>query len=150
LDLFKHNTKEKTRINDKTPYTYDEALTTGSTIGKIITNIWNSQKNPGKAYILNRRIHHGEIGILLELSNLFKKCRPATAGILSGIGEALSNDDIADKGEWFKFKKKENKRNLKTYTHIPKHLERKLEEAKLKRRIQIKKEVDQILYADDK
>ena len=68
-------------MNDKTPYTYDEALTTGSSIGKIITNIWNSQKNPGKAYILNRRIHHGEIGILLELSNLFKKSRPATAGI---------------------------------------------------------------------
>jgi cytochrome c553 len=45
-----------------------------------------------------------------------KKSRPATAGILSGIGETLSNDDIADKGEWFKFKKKENKRNLKTYT----------------------------------
>jgi hypothetical protein len=116
MDLFKHNTKEKTRMNDKTPYTYDEALTTGSSIGKIITNIWNSQKNPGKAYIPNRRIHHGEIGILLELSNLFKKYRPATAGILSGIGETLSNDDIADKSEWFKFKKKENKRNLKTYT----------------------------------
>ncbi len=79
-----------------------------------MTNIWNSQKNPGKAYILNIRIHHGEIGILLELSNLFK--RPATAGILSGIGEALSNDDIANKCEWFKFKKKENKTNLKTST----------------------------------
>ena len=76
------------------------------------------KKNPGKAYILNRRIHHGEIGILLELSYLFKKSRPATAGILSGIGEALSNDDIADKGEWFKFKKKENKRNLKTSTTV--------------------------------
>ena len=116
LDLFKHSTKKKTRLNDKTPSTYDEALTTGSSIGKIIASIWNSQKNPGKAYVLNRRIHHGEIGILLELSNLFKKSRPATAGILSGIGEALSNDDIADKGEWFKFKKKENKRNLKTST----------------------------------
>ena len=98
MDLFKHSTKKKTRLNDKTPSTYDEALTTGSSIGKIITSIWNSQKNPGKAYVLNRRIHHGEIGIL------------------SGIGEALSNDDIADKGEWFKFKKKENKTNLKTST----------------------------------
>ncbi len=116
MDLFKQDTKKKTRLNDKTPSTYDEALTTGSSIGKIITNIWNSQKNPGKAYILNRRIHHGEIGILLELSNLFKKSRPATAGVLSGIGEALSNDDIADKDEWFKFKKKENKTNLETST----------------------------------
>jgi hypothetical protein len=116
MNLFKHNTKEKTRINAKTPSTYDESLTTGSSIGKLITNIWNSQKHPGEAYILNRRINHGEIGILLELSYLFKKSRPATSGILSGIGEALSDDDIADKGEWFKFKKKENKRNLKTYT----------------------------------
>jgi hypothetical protein len=65
-------------LDVKTPSTYDESLTMGSSIGKIITNIWNSQKNPGKAYILNRRIHHGEIGILLELLNLFKKSRPAT------------------------------------------------------------------------
>jgi hypothetical protein len=73
LDLFKHSTKKKTRLNDKTPSTYDEELTTGSSIGKIITSIWNSQKNPGKAYVLNRRIHHGENRNLLELSNLFKK-----------------------------------------------------------------------------
>lgn len=116
MDLFKHNTKKKTRLNDKTPFSYDEALTTGSSIGRIITNIWNSQKNPGKAYILNRRVHHGEIGILLGLSSLFKKSKPATAGVLSGLGEALSKDDIADKGEWFKFKKKENKTNLETST----------------------------------
>ncbi|MDQ5868692.1 MAG: hypothetical protein M3530_03070 [Thermoproteota archaeon] len=116
MDLFKHNTKKKTRLNDKTPFSYDEALTTGSSIGRIITNIWNSQKKPGKAYILNRRVHHGEIGILLGLSSLFKKSKPATAGVLSGLGEALSKDDIADKGEWFKFKKKENKTNLETST----------------------------------
>jgi len=114
LDLFKHSTKKKTRLNDKTPSTYDEALTTGSSIGKIITSIWNSQKNPGKAYVLNRRVHHGEIGILLGLSNLIKKSRPATAGVFSGLGEVPAQDDIADKEEWFSIKKKEDKTNLET------------------------------------
>jgi len=90
--------------------------TTGSSIGKIMTNIWNSQKNPGKAYFLNRRVHHGEVGILLGLSSLFKKSRPATAGVLSGLGDVLSKDDIADKDEWFMFKKKEKKRNTEIST----------------------------------
>ena len=35
---------------------------------------------------------------------------------MSGVGEALSQDDIADKDEWFSFKKKEDKTNLKTAT----------------------------------
>ena len=57
-----------------------------------------------------------EIGILLGLSNLIKKSRPATAGVFSGLGEALAQDDIADKEEWFSFKKKEDKTNLETST----------------------------------
>ena len=61
-----------------------------------------------KRIFLIEEVHHGEIGILLGLSNLFKKSRPDTAGVLSGLREALSQDDIADKEEWFKFKKKEN------------------------------------------
>ena len=101
--------------NDKN-VSYDDALRAGSSIGKLITNIWNSQKNPGKAYLLNRRVHHGEIGILLGLSNLIKKSRPATAGVFSGLGEALAQDDIGDKEEWFSFKKKEDKTNLKIST----------------------------------
>jgi hypothetical protein len=88
---------------------YDEALRAGSSIGRIAANIWNSE-NPGKAYIFNRRVHHGEIGVLLGLSNLFKKSRPDAAGVLSGLGNALSQDDIADKEEWFNFKKWENVR----------------------------------------
>jgi hypothetical protein len=110
--------KEPSQKNDKTA-SYDDALRTGSSIGKLITNIWNSQKNPGKAYVLNRRVHHGEIGILLGLSNLIKKPRPATAGVFSGLGEALTQDDIADKEEWFSFKKKEDKTKLKTSTTEP-------------------------------
>jgi hypothetical protein len=67
-------------------------------------------------YILNRRVHHGEVGILLGLSNLFRKSRPATAGVFSGLGEVLSKDDIADQAEWFTFKKKESKRKSEMFT----------------------------------
>jgi hypothetical protein len=108
MNLYKRRKVKKSKEIGKTKVTYDETLPAGSSIGRIATNIWNSQKNPGKAYIFNRRVHHGEIGILLGLSNLFKKSRPEAAGVLSGLGESLSQDDIADKEEWFKFKKKEN------------------------------------------
>jgi hypothetical protein len=91
---------------DNKAVSYDEALQAGTSIGRIATNIWNSQKNPGKAYFFNRRVHHGEVGVLLGLSNLFRKRRPDAAGVLSGLGEALSRGDIADKEEWFKFKKR--------------------------------------------
>ena len=75
----------------------------------------NAQKNPGKAYLLNRRVHHGEIGKLLGLSRLIKKSRPSTAGVLSGLGEALSQDDIADKEEWLSSRKKRKKQ---TWNHL--------------------------------
>ena len=116
MGLFGSRTKKEPRQKVDKTTSYDDALRTGSSIGKLITNIWNSQKNPGKAYLLNRRVHHGEIGILLGLSRLIKKSRPSTAGVLSGLGEALSQDDIADKEEWFSFKKKEAKTNLETPT----------------------------------
>ncbi len=113
MGLFKRRDKEKIiEAADKTLKAYDEAVRAGSSIGKIVTNLWNSQKKPGKAFVFNRRVHHGEIGILLGLSNLFKKSRPGTAGVLSGLGEVLSQDDIADKDEWFKFKKKVDKTKL--------------------------------------
>ena len=116
MGLFGRINKKKLAQKDDKTVSYDDALRTGSSIGKLITSIWNSQKNPGKAYLLNRRVHHGEVGILLGLSNLIKKSRPATAGVFSGLGEALAQDDIADKEEWFSFKKKEDKPNLETST----------------------------------
>ncbi len=84
------------------------AYQTGLDIAKLITSYWNSQKNPGKVYISNRRVHHGEIGSLLGLSNLFKKSQPIPTGILSGLGEGLAKDDYADKEQWFTFKKRNN------------------------------------------
>jgi hypothetical protein len=83
-----------------------EAFKVGSSIAKLITSSWNSQDKPGKVYIFNRRVHHGGVGSLLGLSNLFKKSQPIPTGILSGLGEGLAQDDYADRDEWFKFEKK--------------------------------------------
>src|SRR6476619_8331426 len=116
MGIFGKSSKKKLEQKNDKAVSYDDALRIGSSIGKLITNIWNSQKNQGKAYVLKRRVHHGEVGILLGLSNLIKKSRPATAGVFSGLGEALAQDDIADKEEWFSFKKKETKTNLETST----------------------------------
>jgi len=77
----------------------------GVTIAKLLTLSWNSQENPSKVHIFNRRIHHGEIGTLLGLSNLCTKY-PIPAGILAGIGSGLIKDDHDDMKEWFTFKKK--------------------------------------------
>jgi hypothetical protein len=85
-----------------------DAYQTGLDVARLITYFWNSQRDPGKVYISNRRVHHGEIGSLLGLTNLFKKSQPIPTGILSGLGEGLVKDDYADKDEWFTFKKKKN------------------------------------------
>ena len=63
------------------------------------------RRNQSKVHIFNRRIHHGEIGTLLGLSNLCTKY-PIPAGILAGIGSGLVKDDHDDMKEWFTFKKK--------------------------------------------
>jgi hypothetical protein len=96
-------TKEHDNPSEKTT----EAFQTGLSIAKLLTSYWNSQQNPRKAFIFNRRVHHGEIGSLLGLSNLFKKSQPIPAGILSGLGEGLAKDDYGDRKDWFTFKKKE-------------------------------------------
>jgi len=49
---------------------------------------------------------------LLGLSNLFKKSQPLPAGILSGLGEGLAQDDYHDREEWFTFKRKEKSPEL--------------------------------------
>jgi hypothetical protein len=90
-------TKTEKELSDKNK----EAFKAGSSIAKLITSSWNSQEKPG-----NRRVHHGRVGSLLGLSNLFKNFQPIPTGILSGLGEGLAKDDYADRDEWFKFEKK--------------------------------------------
>ncbi|HZE78599.1 MAG TPA: hypothetical protein VE089_08625 [Nitrososphaeraceae archaeon] len=82
-----------------------ESFQLGSAIADLLTSSWNSQENPSKVYIFNRRMHHGAIGALLGLSTLYKK-QPIITGILSGLGAGLAKDDYNDFKEWFLFKKK--------------------------------------------
>ena len=107
--FFKSHSQNKTRkshTNNESADKNKEAFRIGSSIAKLITSSWNSQENPGKVYIFNRRVHHGGIGALLGLSNFFSNSQPIPSGILSGLGEGLAKDDYADKDSWFTFDKK--------------------------------------------
>ena len=90
---------------------YDKYVKLGESLGDVITSKWNSQKKPGKVYIKNRRVHHGEVGTSMGIADAFKDSSPLISGILSGIGKGLVKDDIADKDKWFSFKKKEDDEN---------------------------------------
>jgi len=87
---------------------YEKSVKLGESIGDAITSKWNSQKKPGKVYIKNRRVHHGEVGTTMGIADAFKDYSPIISGILSGIGKGLVKDDIADKDKWFTFKKKKD------------------------------------------
>lgn len=91
---------------NKKNHQHKESFRLGSTIADILTSYWNSKENPSKVYIFDRRVHHGAIGALLGLSDLYKK-QPIITGILSGLGAGLAEDDYKDFKEWFLFKKKE-------------------------------------------
>jgi hypothetical protein len=103
--------KKMTQPDDKFSDKNKEAFRLGMSIAKLITYSWNSQEKPGKVYLFNRRVHHGGLGSLLGLSDLFKKFQPIPSGILSGLGEGLVKDDYADRDEWFKFEKKKDDNN---------------------------------------
>jgi hypothetical protein len=107
FNIRKSEKKTATGKDDNPSERNKEAFQAGLSIAKLLTSYWNSQQNPGKAYIFNRRLHHGEIGSLLGFSNLFKKSQPLSSGILSGLGEGLAKDDYGDVKEWFTFKKKD-------------------------------------------
>ena len=86
---------------------HNESFKLGSAVADMLTSYWNSQENPSKVYLFNRRVHHGTIGALLGLSSLYKK-NPLVTGILSGLGAGLQKDDSKDSKEWFLFRKKED------------------------------------------
>jgi ferritin-like metal-binding protein YciE len=122
INILKQNLQEKESIYDKIKSSetkmlnglrennnddHDESFKIGSAVADILTSYWNSQKNPSKVYLFNRRVHHGAIGALLGLSSLYKK-NPLVTGILSGLGAGLQKDDYKDSKEWFLFRKKED------------------------------------------
>jgi hypothetical protein len=107
--FFKNRSQNKTRkteIDNESSDKNNEAFKLGSSIAKLITSSWNSQENPGKVYIFKRRVHHGGVGAILGLSNLFRNSQPIPSGILSGLGGGLAEDDYADRDSWFTFDKK--------------------------------------------
>jgi hypothetical protein len=100
-------------------------LILGLTVAEVIANYWKNRNraspggsppsSPQEVYFFNRRMHHGQIGVLLMLS-LFFRGTPVPVAILTGLGIGLVKDDYADFKEWFLFKKKdqnENKRSFK-------------------------------------
>ena len=111
LKDIKKNTSLKDKNKDESTLpsdsTYEKSVKIGEFIGDAITSKWNSQKKPGKVYVKNRRVHHGEVGTTMGISEAFKDSDPTITGIISGIGKGLIKDDIADKEKWFTFKKKE-------------------------------------------
>ena len=121
IDILKQNLQEKETMHDKIKSSesimlkgigenndnHNESFKVGSAVADMLTSYWNSQENPSKVYLFNRRVHHGAIGALLGLSSLYKK-NPLVTGILSGLGAGLQKDDSKDSKEWFLFRKKED------------------------------------------
>ena len=101
--------KMQNEIGENNNDNHNESFKVGSAVADMLTSYWNSQENPSKVYLLNRRVHHGAIGALLGLSSLYKK-NPLVTGILSGLGAGLKKDDSKDSKEWFLFRKKEDEK----------------------------------------
>jgi ferritin-like metal-binding protein YciE len=123
INILKQNLQEKESMYDRIKSSESKMLNeigennddhnvsfkVGSAVADMLTSQWNSQENPSKVYLFNRRVHHGAIGALLGLSSLYKK-NPLVTGILSGLGAGLQKDDSKDSKEWFLFRKKEDDR----------------------------------------
>ena len=121
IDILKQNLQEKETMYDKIKSSesimlngigenndnHNESFKLGFAVADMLTSYWNSQKNPSKVYLFNRRVHHGAIGALLGLSSIYKK-NPLVTDILSGLGAGLQKDDSKDSKEWFLFRKKED------------------------------------------
>jgi ferritin-like metal-binding protein YciE len=126
INILKQNLQEKESMYDKIKISesrmlkeigenndnHNESFKLGSAVADMLTSYWNSQENPSKVYLFNRRVHHGAIGALLGLSSVYKK-NPLVTGILSGLGAGLQKDDYKDSKEWFLFRKKEDDREEK-------------------------------------
>src|SRR5829696_807998 len=127
INILKQNLQEKELMYDKIKSSeskmlneigknnenHNESFKLGSAVADMLTSYWNSQENPSKVYLFNRRVHHGTIGALLGLSDLYKD-NPMITGILSGLGSDLQKDDYNDFEEWFLFKKRGDKGEEKT------------------------------------
>ena len=102
-------------------------LTLGYIGAELLTSYWNCRNSRdntsqrSKVHVLNRRLHHGEIGAVLALSSLILRVTSvptAAAAIVAGIGMGLIKDDHADIEEWFRFKKKNFEEQKRTNVKV--------------------------------
>jgi hypothetical protein len=77
----------------------------GFAISEITMHYWK-KKYPLKVYLFERRIHHGEIGVILLSILSIGKIPPILSSFVIGYGLGLIRDDLQDKSKWFKFQKK--------------------------------------------
>ena len=77
----------------------------GFAVSEIAVHYWK-KKNPLKVYFFERRIHHGEIGVILLCILSLAKISPILSSFVIGCGLGLMKDDLQDKSKWFKFQKK--------------------------------------------
>jgi hypothetical protein len=83
--------------NTKTFYAWsDKDVTAGEAIARVLTGMWNSQKNPGKIYICSYRVHHGAIGFVGAVA-----CAYFNRPMAFGFFKHLMDDDRDDWHEWF-------------------------------------------------
>jgi hypothetical protein len=77
----------------------------GLAVSQITIRYWK-KKYPSKVYLSERRIHHGEIGVLLLCIISMGKISPMLSSFVIGCGLGLMKDDLQDRSKWFKFQKK--------------------------------------------
>ena len=77
----------------------------GFAASEIITYYWK-KNHPSKVYLFNRRIHHGEIGVILLCVLSMGKISPLLSSFILGCGLGFISDDMKDLKKWFKFHKR--------------------------------------------
>jgi hypothetical protein len=77
----------------------------GLAVSEITIHYWK-KKYPSKVYLFERRIHHGEIGVILLSILSVGKISPILSSFVIGCGLGLIRNDFQDKSKWFKFQKK--------------------------------------------
>ena len=77
----------------------------GLALSEITLHYWK-KKYLSKVYLFDRRIHHGEIGVLLFCILSVGRISPILSSLIIGCGLGLIRDDFQDKSKWFKFQKK--------------------------------------------
>ena len=103
VNLQKRSRYRKTRNSTKpTEKKRPTQFEQGFQIARDVAESWNSQANPPQVYVLDRRVHHGELGVITGIVGILKNDPYWT-----GFGAGLTLDDLPDAKEWFTFKKRE-------------------------------------------